>query len=244
MKRFFVSLCLLLTTASFSSAQTAFQNLDFESFFLLPTLPIFPNPPPVAELPGWDITIGFISNDSLAPDRFLNTTAPVNGLPLAGSTSVVLGPGVDSPTFIPQNIGISQTGFVPTTSRSIQLLSSAPPIQEVLDFGAGNPAGTPTGVFETLWSLSLGGDDILLTEISPGQWAGEIDPNLAGSVELLAIDINSSFADFESPQFQQLVSFDNISFSSEAVGVPEPNSTLLVVTGLFVFVSRRRRPLL
>jgi len=248
MNRFLFSLCLLLTTTSIGLAQTPFQNLDFEGFTLNPSLPVFPNPPPTAQLTGWGISnIGFASNLGLGPEVFLDTNAPIigaaNGSPLAGITSIVLGTGFEtlsdgtlvSPT-TPEDIGISQTGFVPATSRSIQILASQAPIQQFVDLA--NPNGIPL----TLWTLSLGGNDIQLTETSPGQWAGNIVPSLAGTSQELAIDINSNFVSLEAGGFQQQVSFDNISFSSQVVGVPEPSSTLVLVTGLLGLVSRRRRP--
>ena len=224
MKRILGSMWLLLVIANVGFAQSPFQNLDFETF-----VPLSPSEPFFGTLPGWGRS-SFITHAGLNSRNYLT-----NDFALAGDISIILETGyVTDPNngelldpLMPEAPGISQTGVVPDNSRSIRLLADTDPVRD----------------FNTIWAVTLGGSQIALMEISPGEFGGDFSPSLAGTTQTLSIRMIPP--DGDEPVFN-LATFDNISFSAQAVSsVPEPSSTLVLIAGLLGLASqRRKKPLL
>lgn len=214
------------TTSVFAQGTFAFRNLDFESANLLGYAP-GSTVPISAALPGWSGLLGTTAANGVWYDNInigggaISIIDPLDRLgyvPLQGNYSALLmgtGPGFGGPTTI------SQTGFVPTGTRSIlvdMLWFSAAPI------------------------VTLGGETVAMTPIKsfPNYtlYAGDIS-SFSGKTATLSFT-----APVPSPTVSlgpSLLELDNITFSTMAV--PEPTSGVLLLLGavfFHCFVERRR----
>jgi len=197
-----------------------FVNLNFEST----TLASNGTPSTVATtvgLPGWDASIGGISqstilynngtlgNSAVAIQGYGNSLTPV----IAGTFSASLTAGATG------NASISQTGLIPADSLSLLFES----------YTTGN--GLPT------LSVTINGQDIgispLLTTANYTLYGGDISA-FAGQTANLAFTAVSDY-----PQGFGYYVLDNIQFSPTAV--PEPSTLGLAALGGAVLAWRRWR---
>jgi len=203
--------------------QGTFQDLNFESGAIVSV----PGDPYgrvefAPAFPGWTGYVG-TNQQSLAlfNDLFIGTSAIAllgpgwsGGGIIAGSYTAVLQAGSDS-SLIPVNASIVQTGFVPSGTESIQLLSS----------GARNG-----------FTVTLNGQQInmivLGTENGYSLYGGDVSA-FAGQSAALAITALSA------PSSPANLYLDSISFSSQ--GVPEPSVAYLLAIGGCAVALRHRR---
>ena len=207
---------------SLSEAQGNFQNLDFEQAnpVVDPNSPYYPYAVKTASaLPGWTVTIG----NSQPADITENA-------PAIGSTWVMLCGPNSHVGFAPLDgnysvllqgggtaatAAITQTGFIPSTAQTL--------LVDVAAFGSGP------------FDISIGNQNLTLTTVAT-------DPNYtvyganvstwAGQTEQLTISV---------PEFAGNFEFDDITFSTNALAVPEPNTLALILMGGLALATRRWR---
>ncbi len=176
MNSIIASLYVLLGIASFSFAQAPFQNLDFETVIgdRLPGEEF----PSEGEFPGWGY-FSPVEHTGYGPQKILRINS---NDAIAGRYSITMFAGLafdyyngllaEPLTVSPASI--SQTGVVPSDSRSISIQASSPP---------------------GIWSLSLGGTEIELAQISSERWAGNFPRSLAGTSPTLSIVMHPELGD-------------------------------------------------
>jgi len=183
-----------------SFAQNEFVNLDFETFIPGAFDPYF------GTLPGWG-SAGLIGHVGLAPDQVLLRNNPQNPITGVYSYSLISGLETDgggNPTGGTRGTGISQTGLVPVGSVSLRLHAFSRSQEN--------------------WSATLGGEELLFTEIAPNEYGANYPANFAGTVRRLSIrtvddfpfDLDDVYLDFSPPR----LGLDNITFSSQPVEFP------------------------
>jgi len=181
-------------------AQNEFVNLDFETFIPGEFGPDF------GTLPGWG-SGSLIPHAGLAPLDVLSENREVD--PVTGVYSYVLASGLQTDgggnplSNALVGIGISQTGLVPVGSVSLRLYASL--------------------ISQETWSVTLGGEELLITEIGPNEYGANYPADFAGTVRRLSIRTEGDFTidDFYQGGYSPpSLLIDNITFSSQPVEFP------------------------
>jgi hypothetical protein len=228
-----ISSGIVLATSLLATAQSTFQDLDFNSAGIPPSTP-FPSFVPITEaLPGWSAE--FINTSTLlvtpqtqvayegisvGTEDISLIDANVPGAPafggLAGNGSAVL-LGGGPPSVI--SASISQTGIVSIGTQSIELEGSVSGAQFVVSLD-----GTTVDMVP------------LQTFVNYQLWGGNIPSMMAGQTETLTI--TEPPATSTQPSALEL---DDISFSPNPITVtPEPDALTLMGVGGLVFGLYRR----
>jgi hypothetical protein len=216
-------LLLFLIVVSYGQpthAQGAFQNLDFESAKVAGYTPGGGGISVSAAFPGWSVTSPgytpvFYDGESVGGaaisiwDSNITTVYPYPGsrfTVLDDNFSAILFGGEFGPATL------SQTGLVPTDSRSLQMLVG-------------------TGFYDVYFSVSLGGHTIQMIPLASFSnctlYGGDIS-SLAGQLETLSLTALTPPSPIIPPSYFEV---DDIEFSPESV--PEPTATGLFALGLF-----------
>ncbi|HEX3798823.1 MAG TPA: hypothetical protein VH413_08990 [Verrucomicrobiae bacterium] len=220
-------LCILIAitfSVSCCSGQGTFQNLGFESANLspIPQGQVGSFVPVSAALPGWTVFLGssqasqVLQNNASTGDPEVDILGPNFGNGpggvIEGNYTAVLQAG-GSGTHVPATI--EQTGFVPSTAKSIQM-----------KFGPGT----------TGYEVTLGGQEITMSPLAENPnytlYGGVIPTGLIGTTQELAISAlptpTDAFNGFP---------VDSIVFSPNAV--PEPTIWSLLLCSASLLAIRR-----
>jgi hypothetical protein len=219
-----------------------FQNLDFEMATVSPApsgyTPLNARPPISAAdaLPYWTVRLDETVSTAIwgAPDALDETSVALvsggtypNYTPLQGAFSVQLYAYADVPAGYYHNASLSQTGLIPTGTRSIQFLVLSPPVAGIYP---ANPAVMINGIPISIFSLSTSGGVITM--------AGDVSA-FAGTTATLSI---LSAGVSGSPYLNEnIFALDNIQFSTTAV--PEPSTFALTAPGGLLLGFRRWKKL-
>ena len=214
MKRFEWICGLLLTAVIPTSAQPAFQNLDFESA----NIPPLGGRVPFADVfPGWT---GYIRTTQAA-------YVDVNAIPLGEGISIV-GPNSFFPTLegdysailqvvYPATATFAQTGLIPATAQSLQMKVWASTRDELgVTIGGQNIAMVP---LQVTTAYTVYGGDI-------AAFAGEVE------------ELRIGFGPIPTYSFG-FMELDSMEFSSMAI--PEPRNLHLVTGAFFLAILFAKR---
>jgi hypothetical protein len=228
---------------SFSLLQTVsgqgFANLNFEQASIQPAPPNYTpwdafNPiSATSAFPGWTVREdGIVCTAVWGSPSALDETSvalvSAGSNPIQGSYSVQLSAYADAPSNLYRSSSISQTGFVPIGTQSIQFLIASPyPASSVQPLPMITFNGTPI----SLLAISQSGGVITM--------AGDVSA-FAGTTAALTI-LCEAIQGSAFPANENIFNLDNIQFSSSPV--PEPRSLALGALGALLFGLRRRRQL-
>lgn len=196
-------------------AQTAFQNLGFESASFLgpPPDPVYGRYYASNAIPGWSAYVGATPDNLVLYNNLFLDSAGIAVIdanaPLGLSSARILGTftlglegGIPIPFGGPGSASIAQMGFVPSDTRSLRFFAQ----------------GTPDS-----FGVSLGGENLPLVPLSSGANYTIYGADLTGFAGQMA---ELRFTAFP----RSVVWLDGITFAPTPV--PEPTEVLLVAFGL------------
>jgi|SRR5665213_2089397 len=237
------SLSLAFVCVISTHAQISFQNLDFEDAVVQAPPPNYVpgdafNPIDAnAALPFWTVFEDSSVCTAIwgAPQALDETSVALvskgapnqsGNSPLAGNYCIQMYAFADAPSGFFKTASISQTGFVPAGTKSIQFLISSPPV------AGGQVEASPTvtlnNILIPIFQQSASGG--VLTMV------GDVSAFANSTAELDIQCIGTS--GLPGTLSENIFDLDSISFSSSQV--PEPNTERLMVIGiLIVFLSRK-----
>jgi hypothetical protein len=231
-------ICALYSSTPFvvRGQGTIFQNLDFESASVAASpSEFYPNVFSIGSvLPGWTAYLGADQQTQAGYNATANSTASITlvGPTWNGSDVGRYGVGIIHGNYsvdlqtgsLPNNINIrvntsiAQNGMVPSSAESLQFDAyETTPLSVSFNGNALVPVALSSGVSADGMPYTSYGANI-------SAWAGQ-----TGQLEFTA-DFNGSF---------NFVVLDDITFSTNAVAVPEPNTLALILTGGLALAARR-----
>jgi hypothetical protein len=214
-----------------------FANLDFEQASIVPASPSYTPSDAydaivaASALPYWTVTedsttCTAVWGEPVALDE--TSVALVSGSysPIQGNYSVQLSAYADAPSGLYRSSSISQTGFIPVGTQSIEFLIASPSQAGSVP---PNPIVTINGTPISLFPMSESGGVITM--------AGNISAFADTTVTLAVLCQATTGGTF--PANENYFNLDDIQFSSSAV--PEPSEFALGTLGALLLGFRRWR---